>query len=90
MTDIKTKGYRLLEVNKIFSALVDGKIKSSTGDPTRGKGLPLVAKNAISGNFSSFYMIANDTFINMKAGETSIMNEHFDGTLFFFELTEKT
>jgi hypothetical protein len=77
---------RKLKIAQIFSALIDGKIKSSTGDPTRGRGLPLIAKNAKSGHFKEFKMIANDAFIDLISNETSMMNEHFSGTLYYFEL----
>lgn len=48
------------DLTNIFSALISGKIKSSTGLPTRGKGLPLIAKVAKSDQFLSFKIISND------------------------------
>jgi len=74
------------ELNKIFSALISGKIKSSTGLPTRGKGLPLIAKIAKSGHFCSFKIISNDAYIDVTNNEVSAMNENFSGTLYYFEL----
>lgn len=79
---------RRLKIAQIFTALIDGKIKSSTGDPTRGRGLPLIATNAKSGHFKEFKMIANDAYIDLISNKTSRMDEHFSGTLYYFELAE--
>jgi hypothetical protein len=82
------QGIRGAKIAEIFSALIGGKIKSSTGDPTRGRGLPLIAENAKTGHFKEFKMIANDAYIDLISNETSVMNEHFSGTLYYFELAE--
>lgn len=78
---------RGLKISQIFTALSTGKITSSTGDPARGRGIPLISKHAQSGVFSAFKLISNDAYIDMTTQETSVMNENFSGTLFFFELT---
>lgn len=75
-------------LNKIFSALVNGRIKSSTGIATRGKGLPLIADNAKSGHFCSFKIISNDAYIDVLNNTVSAMNQNFRGTLYYFELHE--
>ena len=79
---------RRQNIAALFTALINGQIKSSTGDPTRGRGLPLIAKNAKSGHFKAFKMIANDAYIDLISNETAVMNEHFSGTLYYFELAE--
>lgn len=74
----------------IFSALSTGSIKSSTGDPSRGKGLPLVINHSKSRHFKSFKLIANDAYIDLSSNNVSVMNEHFSGTLYYFELTDNS
>lgn len=82
--------HRGLQLNEIFSNLAAGKIKSSTGIPMRGRGLPLVVSLAKTDNFNRFVIISNDAFIDVIAEEVSTMNEFFSGTLFYFELKRAT
>lgn len=81
---------RGLQLSEIFSNLTAGKIKSSTGKPMRGRGLPLVASLAKTDNFNQFVIISNDAYIDVIAEEVSTMNEFFSGTLFYFELKRAT
>jgi hypothetical protein len=77
---------RRVELAHMFENLVAGRISSSTGDPSRGRGIPLIADCASSHMFSQFNIIANDAYVDLKKRVAAAMNEHFSGTLFHFEL----
>jgi hypothetical protein len=79
---------RGMQLSSVFSELVAGNIRSSTGLPSRGRGIPLVSDCAQSGHFSTFIIISNDAYIDVISHNTSAMNEHFSGSLFYFELQE--
>ncbi|MCK7596899.1 hypothetical protein M0G74_06395 [Microbulbifer sp. CAU 1566] len=77
---------RGMQLEKVLKDLVDGKIKSSTQDPARGRGMPLIADCAQSGNFENFVIIANDGYVDLINSTVSVMNENFSGTIYYFEL----
>lgn len=79
---------RQQEILKIYTALVAGEIKSSTGLESRGKGIPLVCGLAMSDHFENFISISNDAYIDIKENLVSPMDQKFSGTLFCFELKE--
>lgn len=80
---------RRRELAHMFENLVAGRISSSTGDPSRGRGIPLIADCANSSIFGQFNIVANDAYVDLKEKVTAVMNEHFNGTLFYFELLGK-
>lgn len=80
---------RASELHSILRELISGNIKSSTGNPSRGRGLPLISDCSKTGHFEAFQMISNDAYIDLKMSTATSMNEHFSGTLFHFELKEE-
>lgn len=79
---------RLVELTRIYTALVAGEIKSSTGIEARGKGIPLVCALAMSDHFETFISISNDAYIDVKQNSVMPMDQKFGGALFYFELKE--
>jgi len=70
----------------IFNALSEGRINSSTQDPTRGRGIPRIVDCAKSGHFRKFNIITNDAFIDVVQDSVYAMDAHFSGTIYYFEL----
>jgi hypothetical protein len=70
----------------IARQLIAGEIASRTSLKERGKGIPLIAKHAMSGTFSKFVMISNDVFSDLVARTHRKLRFPFHGTLFSFEM----
>ncbi len=66
--------------------LLNGEIKSRTGKPERGNGIPQVYDSSKDVSFEKFILITNDVFVNFKTLETRKLNKNFSGTLFYWEL----
>jgi len=73
----------------LIKPLFNGEIKSRTGKPERGKGIPQVYDSSKHPSFSKFILITNDVFVNLKTLESKILHQNFSGTLFYWELTNK-
>lgn len=74
----------------LIKPLFEGEIKSRTGRPERGKGIPQVYESSMDPSFSKFILITNDVFVNLKTLETKKLKNNFSGTLFYWELTNNT
>lgn len=70
------------EDNKLITSALEGKIKrSQTGQRKRGKGLPLIFKQAQDPNIKELIIIANKGYVNCKDGTTKTLENKFKGTL---------
>jgi hypothetical protein len=76
----------LINNTNLVKPLFNGEIKSRTGRPERGKGIPQVYESSQHKSFSKFIMITNDVYVNMKNLDTKKLNNNFSGTLFYWEL----
>jgi hypothetical protein len=72
----------------LVEPLFNGDIKSRTGRPERGKGIPQVYESSKDKAFSKFYLVTNDVFVNLKTLETKKLQHSFSGTLFYWELKQ--
>src|SRR5690606_5340458 len=72
----------------LVQPLFNGEIKSRTGRPERGNGIPQVYESSKDKAFSKFVLITNDVFVNMKNLETKKLKNNFNGTLFYWELKQ--
>ena len=72
----------------LVKPLFDGKIKSRTARPERGKGIPQVFMESQNKHFTVFYLISNDIKVNMKTMEITKLSNNFSGTLFYWELSK--
>lgn len=70
----------------LVEALFKGEIKSRTGKPERGKGIPQVYESSKHDNFTKFILISNDVYVNLKTLEKHKLRESFNGTIFHWEL----
>jgi len=66
--------------------LFAGEIKSRTSRPERGKGIPQIFECSHDRTFQKFILISNDVYANMKTQEYRLINNHFRGTLYYWEL----
>lgn len=82
-------GNRERQIGWIQSKLESGDIKSSTKNPSRGRGMPHILKCAKSGDFRKFNIISNDAYVDVIGRRISAMRENFSGTIYYFELQEK-
>jgi hypothetical protein len=71
----------------LVEPLFKGKIKSRTGKPERGKGIPQVYDSSKNKAFKEFYLISNDVKVDMKNMNIKKLNNNFSGTLFYWELS---
>lgn len=78
---------RDIALANIWDGLTQGKIRSRTGDPSRGRGIPLISDSSESDDYSNFIIIANDAYLDLKEKTTSAMREVFSGTLFQIEIS---
>ena len=69
-------------VDKLFA----GEIKSRTSRPERGKGIPQIYECAQDSVFTTFVLISNDVYADMKKHESHILSTKFDGTLFYWKI----
>lgn len=61
--------------------------KTASGKPFRGKGLPGIYE-ALQGNkLSNFAMITNNVFFHSQGNEYRILNNEFQGTFVYWEIT---
>lgn len=72
----------------LVEPLFNGDIKSRTGRPERGNGIPQVYDSSKDKAFSKFILITNDVFVNLKTMETKKLKNNFSGTLFYWELKQ--
>lgn len=72
----------------LVKPLFEGKIKSRTARPERGKGIPQVFMESQNKHFKVFYLVSNDIKVNMKTMEITKLNNNFSGTLFYWELSK--
>jgi hypothetical protein len=72
----------------LVEPLFNGEIKSRTGRPERGKGIPQVYESSKDKSFSKFFLVTNDVFVNLKTLETKKLKNSFSGTLFYWELKQ--
>jgi hypothetical protein len=63
--------------------------RTATGKPYRGKGLPGIANAGRRNHISRLHVVTNDVFCSQDAGEFRTMTESFNGTLVYWEVTEK-
>lgn len=70
----------------LVEPLFNGEIKSRTGRPERGNGIPQVYDSSKHRAFNKFIMITNDVHVNMKTLEIQKLKNNFSGTLFYWEL----
>jgi hypothetical protein len=70
----------------LVEPLFNGEIKSRTGRPERGNGIPQVYDSSKHKAFNRFVMITNDVYVNMKTLEIKKLRNNFSGTLFYWEL----
>lgn len=70
----------------LVTRLLNGEIKSRTGKPERGNGIPQVYDSSKDEAFDKFILITNDVFVDLKSLETRKLNNNFSGTLFYWEL----
>jgi hypothetical protein len=73
----------------LIEPLFNGEIKSRTGKPERGKGIPQVYESSKDDAFSKFLLITNDVWVDLKSLETKKLKNNFSGTLFYWELKQK-
>lgn len=78
---------REIALANIWDGLTQGKIRSRTGDPSRGRGIPLISDSSELDDYTSFIIIANDAYLDLKGKTTSAMCEFFSGTLFRIEIS---
>lgn len=72
-------------VEKLFA----GEIKSRTARPERGKGIPQVYECSQNPTFSTFVLISNDVFADLKKNEYRLLSNKFNGTLFYWEINNE-
>jgi len=80
------KFFGLYDNTELIPDLFAGKIKSRTDKPERGKGIPQIFDCAQDSLFSTFVMISNDAYANLKTHEYRKMSTDFEGTLFYWEI----
>lgn len=68
--------------------LFAGEIKSRTSRPERGKGIPQVYECSQHEYFEKFILISNDIYADLKTNENRLIKNHFNGTLFYWELNK--
>tara|TARA_B110000114_G_C15010672_1_gene364634 strand:+ start:60 stop:1067 length:1008 start_codon:yes stop_codon:yes gene_type:complete len=87
--DFKRKVGETLGLNNnkdLVKPLFDGKIKSRTARPERGKGIPQVYDSSKHIAFDKFILISNDIRVNLKNMDIKKLKHDFSGTLFYWEL----
>lgn len=73
----------------LVDRLVNGEIKSSTGRPERGKGIPQIFDLSKDELFKDFYMLSNDVLVDAKTMKKTKLNQEFYGTLYYFTIEIK-
>lgn len=63
--------------------------KTSTDESYRGKGLPEIKENLDKNSFKNLRVLTNDVYADVAIGEYTDLDYHFNGTFFYFELTEE-
>lgn len=61
--------------------------KTASGKPFRGKGLPGVYDALKRNKLSNFSMITNNVFFHSNGDAYRILNNEFQGTFIYWELT---
>ena len=69
-------------VPKLFA----GDIKSRTSRPERGKGMPQIFECSQNNAFTTFIMISNDVYADLKTKSYKSLSTKFAGTLFYWEI----
>lgn len=73
-------------LKKIFEKEIH---KTSTDESFRGKGLPEIKENLDKNSFTNLRALTNDVYADVAIGEYTDLDYHFNGTFFYFELTEE-
>lgn len=73
-------------INDIFH----GRLKSRTKLSERGKGLPSIFHHSKNVNFTKFFVITNRAFVNLKNDTFIELNNNFQGTFWYFELSAES
>lgn len=71
----------------LIEHLFAGEIKSRTGRPERGKGIPQVYECSQHPSFSKFILISNNIYADLKNKSCKLLKQNFQGTMFYWELT---
>jgi hypothetical protein len=71
---------------QLISDLYQGKIKSRTLLPERGKGLPQIYSYATNHNIKNLTLITNNVYSNMSTGKNFELEQNFSGTFYYWEL----
>ena len=86
--DAVSKSIRKKELSQVYSDLVNGRIKSSTGLLERGKGIPLIKKNINKSIISRLVVISNDAHIDMGYDKVAVMDHSFSGTMYIVKISQ--
>lgn len=70
----------------ILLAILNGEIKSSTGLPWRGKGLPKIYTDYKNKNIKKLHIISNDVFANFDESSHMQLKKPLNGTLIYWEI----
>lgn len=71
---------------QLINDLYQGKIKSRTHLPERGKGLPQIHSYANHPNFKNLTLITNNVYSNMSNNKSFELELNFSGTFYYWEL----
>jgi hypothetical protein len=80
---------KLLEIKSnldLVDDLLEGKIKSRTNKPERGKGIPQIFDLSKDNLYKDFYILSNDILIDTKTGDRRQLNSPFYGTLYYWTI----
>lgn len=75
--------------SKIVKDSMDGVLKSSTGQPNRGRGLPYIKSIVEKGFISDFFLVTNRTSVKLDNGKLIYShNKNFIGTYFTWTINK--
>ena len=75
--------------SKIVKDSMDGVLKSSTGQPNRGRGLPFIKNVVEKGYISNFFLVTNRTSVKFDNGRLIYShNKNFIGTYFTWTINK--
>lgn len=63
-----------------------GEVQSSTKLPGRGRGLPKIAQEALSGTIENLIVVSNDVAAFVSRNEYRVLYPEFEGTLIYWEV----
>lgn len=76
--------------NKLITSALRGELRTRTGDPWRGKGLPSINEYYQKGIIKNLVIISNRGYVNHENQEERDLNDIFHGTLLSWDFIEQT